>query len=675
MILSSYNGQTCWILPFAPNTDDPVKVDVSVPLDFQRAKAGLSSRRPQGNSLRIAMSWNCTMLAAEFVLLRNATIQAQDEPVAVPFWPMSYLAGDTQRIPSTLTIGWSRGPSGWTAQAINPSLAYDAYAPLLWGRLKQPPRLTGRNGNHVSAEISFFEDGPYPILPAAAADTMFATPGGPNAPVWPWLWEGSTDPHPGAAAVDTDRKTIGAGRQQSTVFYPQMPERVQQSTFIWKSSAAAAAVLGWWQRRAGGADAHWIPTSQIVGQLSADAAAGASQLDFTVAPSLPVRDGSLFLATPDGTAAYVKCSAPAGNLIPLAVPLAQGWPAAWTSVTVAILARHTDDKLSLEFRRADDDWIARATINWQEVAPEYAVPAGETLGTTIGRLSTPAYFFQVDLDYAGAIESWYFTDFEGGDITANGQVWAYNDCDFDRLVQSDDGSDDGFTFKADWIANGPWSNWIPGDDYLAAKGTLTIYRADVDAAGTVSNWTTFVISTLSKPTFDGPRVEQKALGMNEIFGLQGPSFCYMPPCRTSLFSARCTLSLAAWTFGATVVSIASNSIVLDAFTGVLPSGFGADQWFWLGYIQWTDGAKIRRARILSSTAIAGGQITIVTNRVVQLTAGATITIVPGCDHLRDSATGCAKFSNQANHQGFADIPAINPSFILPVRSNTSPAKK
>lgn len=671
MILTSYGGKTCWLLPFAPNTDDAVKVEVAVPVDYRRSKEGPSSRRPQGSTVRIAMTWVTVMTAAEFVALRNGSMQAQDEPFVVPFWPFSYAAGSAPTLTGSIFVGWN---PGWLAWAFSPALTYASYAPVVWGRLKQPPRLVGREGNYVHAEISFFEDGPYPVLPSAATDTMFATPGGSTAPVWPWLWEGSTDPLPGAASVEVDRKVLGPGRGQSTIYFPQTPERTQQASFLFKSAASAAAAIGWWQRRAGGSDAHWIPTTQAVGQLAVDAVAGALQLQFKSAPILPVGDTSLCLSTPGGQLAYVKILAPAGTVIPLAVPLAATWPATWTNVTIAILARHSDDKLTLDCKRADTGWLARSAINWQELANEYTAPAGETLGTTLGRLASTAWFFEIDLDYAGAIQSWYFTNWEGGSITVAGQTWTYNACDFNQITQSDDLEDDGFTFDADWLANGPWANWLPGA--LAAVGRIKIFTGSVDSLGNVSAFTQQIAADLSEPTIAGTRVKQKSLGMNALFARQAPRMVYSPACSTQLFSARCAVALAAYTFSATIVSIAGETLTIGTFTGSLPAGFAAlADWFALGTARWTSSGLPMRSMILTSTVIAAGQVTLTVDRPIPLAVGAVVSVVPGCNLLRDDSNGCAKFANQINHQGFADIPAISPSFILPVRNANSQAKK
>lgn len=335
-----------------------------------------------------------------------------------------------------------------------------------------------------------------------------------------------------------------------------------------------------------------------------------------------------------------------------------------------VTARHTNRALSLDYT----GYIASLELSWREVAPEAAVPAGETAGTTLGRVKPYAYFFQLDLDYSGALRTWRLTPWEGGGVVVGGHTWAYNACEFDRLVQSIDLEDDSCTCTFRYFAGGPWDNWLPAQ--LAARGYLTIYRADVNSDGSFSGFAARWQGELTKPEVDGPIVRWRAQGANALFSRTAPRQLMSKLCGTNLFKTRCGLALADWTFNASITAVAGNSITLGSIVrangGGLPGGFGAADWFGLGYIEWATGGTILRESIAASAAIAGGTITLTMDRAITLPVGAAVSVVPGCDRIR--ASGCTKFANTDNFRGFDLMPAVSPSFILPQRKST-PAKK
>ena len=680
MIALTFNSQSCWLIPYAPNTDDPVRLGVKLPVDTQRGLTGRSSRRPQDLALRCSLEWTAAMKAADFVALRNATQQAQDEIILVPVWPFQQPAATALPIGSGLVVAWT---AGWGSYAVNPgSLAgYDFHAPLLYGRLVSPPSMAGKNGELVTADFNFEEDSPaaYALQPAATSDTTFQTASGFAAAVFPWIPEGSTPPTPGTAVTEVERTEVGPGRQKSTAFYPQTPERTLQASFKFKSGAEAAGLLGWWQRRAGQADPHWVAESQAIGRLAANAAAGAGALVFTAPPTL---GSNTTLALFDvRSLELARATGLAGNTLNLASTLAAGWGASTTTVALAMLARHVSDELVLEFRRAGSDWVAESTLAWREVAAEYTPPSGETRGLTLGRLPGAWFGFQIDLDYNGVSQTWRLTNYGSG-ATLGGFTWTYNACDFDKLVASLDLQDDSCTFTARWFAGGPWENWLPGQ--LAARGYLTIYRADFAPDGTFSNLRALWKGELGTPTRDGPAISQKVIGANALFARRAPRQLMSPTCGTNLFRPRCGLALSDWTFNGTISACSGASVTIADITRAngagLPTGFAAADWFALGWLGWMGLAATTgvtnlplRAGVVTSAAIDGtGHVVCTLDRAPGLSVGRVVTLVPGCD--RQLTTCSAKFANLANNRGFPFMPAVAPNFVIPQRKST-PAKK
>jgi hypothetical protein len=682
MIAATVNGQDCWILPYAPNTPDSVVLEPSLPVDAQRGLTGASSRRPQGIALRYSLSFTAIIGAADFAALRNASQAAQDEPILVPVWPHAIRVGiDTATMTGGLTIAWTRG---WVTWAINPvSLAsYDFAAPLLYGRFSSPPTEAARNDDKVTTDFAIDEDAPvgYAFAPAdgvLAADTTFATAGGFAAPIFPFTPEWSTQPQPGMAVTDVERTATGPGRQKATTFYPQTPELTHQAHFRLKTAADAARLIAWWSRRAGIADPHWVAGSQAIGKLSADVAAAATVLNF----SKPIASfgGNVYLALfdPSGRMELARILTSTSTSITLAAGLQGAWSAVWTTIAPAMLARHTGDKLSLEYRRADTGWVADCTLAWREVQPEYAPPDGETRGVTLGRLPGAAWFFQVDLDYAGAIASTYLTNWESGAV-ANSQTWVYNPCDFDKLVQSIDLEDDNCTFTLRWWDGCPWENWMPGA--LSARGFLTIFRSDVSAAGVFSNFRQIWKGELSTPTLEGPDLTVTVIGANALFGRQAPRQVMSPTCGTNLFKPRCGLALADWMVSGVIISIVGQVVTIGPIThaGGLPPHYADADFFALGWAQWTDGGGlIRRSEVLASVSTGVGApadevVALTLGRPLGASVGATIQAAPGCNRLGPTCRG--KFNNGLRFRGFEFMPAISPSFIIP-QQNVSAAKK
>ncbi|HKB57757.1 MAG TPA: phage BR0599 family protein, partial [Lacunisphaera sp.] len=668
----------CWLLPFSPNTDSRVRLGARLPVDEQRALSGARSSRPLAVKLRHSLEWSADMRAADFDALRNATQAAQNEPIVAPVWPFAIrVAHDASVITAGLTVAWTED---WAAWAINPgSLAgYDYAAPLLYGYLAHPPSVAAQNDDMVTADFSLDEDSPaaFAFAPSAGmlpADSTFNTALGYAAPVFPFLPDWNTPPKPGVALTSVERQEVGPGRLKSTAFYPQQPELTQEATFKLADATAAAQLLAWWARRAAGSEAHWVAGSQAVGRLSAAANAGTNLLNFRDNIALGA-NAYVALFGPDGPLEFGRVTATAAQQITLAANLANGWGPGLTVVTVAMLARHTNPELVLDFEQAGMGWIATSRLTWREVAPEYAPVAGETRGTTLGRLPGSAWFFQIDLDYNGALRSWYLTNWEAG-ATANLIDWTYNACDFDQLVQSVDLEDDSCTVSFRYFAGGPWDNWLPGQ--LAARGFLTIFRADVDGAGVFSNFRQIWKGELKTPQLDGPSVKQKALGANALFARPAPRQVMSKTCGTMLFKTRCGLALADWTFNALITAVAGNVVTIGTITrangGGLPAGFGAADWFALGWMGWSPAGLPYREGVLTSTAIdGGGHISLTLERPSALVAGNAITAVPGCD--RQGATCRGKFANGDNFRGFEFMPAISPSFIIPQRNATG-AKK
>lgn len=132
-----------------------------------------------------------------------------------------------------------------------------------------------------------------------------------------------------------------------------------------------------------------------------------------------------------------------------------------------------------------------------------------------------------------------------------------------------------------------------------------------------------------------------------------------------------------WLWDATVTVKGGASITVGTISrhngAGNPTGFGAVNWFALGYAEWTNGSGLPiRHSIIASAAISGGAIVLTFGSPPAFSVGQALRIYPGCDRL--GSTCLNKFANYANFRGFEFMPAVAPNFIVPQRT-TNAAKK
>lgn len=676
MITVNIGGETLRLLPYAPNNDAAVRLGVLSPVEAARRLTGRSTRRPYAMLLRHSLEWSVDLRAADFTALRNATQTHQAEDVVVPLWPLAMRGGEELFVEGGHTVAWNDGWGDFAIDTDSPE-EWDFIAPLVRGFLAQPPSLRAHNDDLVTADFSLTEDAPasYALTPIGdilPADETFATALGYAAPVFPFLPDWAEAPTPGVGITTVDRQEIGPGRRRAVEFYPQTPELVQEAHFRFAQAAGAVELLEWWRRRAGTADAHWTACTQTVGRLAATALSGTRVLTF-VEPVQVGSNGYLALFGPHGTIELGRIDEVDGNGITLAANLQHDWSPSLTCVTHAILARHTNKELAIDFERGGKGWIASATLAWREVAAEYAPAEGEVRGETLGRLKPKAWFFRIDLDYNGAQQTWRFTNWESG-ANADGHTWDHNACEFDKLIESIDLEDDTCVTTFRWVAGGPWENWLPGNH--AAKGRLSIFRAEVNDDGTFADFRQVFSGEMAAPEVTGAIVKQRARGANALFAKTAPRQVMSKTCGTNLFRPRCGLALADWRFTAEIAAVAGTTVTVDTLArenaAALPTGFGALGWFALGWLEQTVAGRPHRFGIVSSTALAGGEIGLKLDRAFTGEAGDGVVVVPGCD--RQGATCRGKFENGDNFRGFELMPAVAPNLIIPQR-DTAPAKK
>lgn len=610
MLAATVNGQDCWLVAHEFNSRSTVELTVSFATEQRRALTGPQTRRNLSLAPRFALAWSSLLDPSEFAALRAASLVTGDRPILAPVWPHRYRPGDDEpTLSGGLVVAWDEG---WSTWAINPADAtlYDFAAPLVFGRFDSPPRLRSLSGALLTAEFKVTEDAPVAYA--------LAVPDG-------------------ILPADTVA-TVGGASFPVFPFAPDWSAPPSPGVGVYE---VERIVTGPGRMRA---VVYYPQTPETV--FSAQ---------FT---GFGAREAAQFIAwwVRRGGAAAAHVVSPADLGI-------QGGGS-------SLVARHTSDALTLRYYGP----AASVTLGWRELAAETSLPPGETLGTTVGQLARTAWFFRIDLDHNGALRTWRLTNWESGAF-ADGQSWDYNACKFDRLVQSIDLEDDAVQVTFRYFAGGPWDNWLPGN--LAARGFLTVYRGDVDAAGTLSGFRQVCRGELQKPTADGPIVTQRASGSNGLFSRRAPRQVMSTTCGTMLFRPRCGLALGDWTFSASIVAVSGNVVTVGSISrdngAALPGGFGAAEWFALGWVQWSGaGGAPFRDGILASAAISSGQIVLTLDRACTLAGGTAVKLVPGCNRL--GPTCRAKFENYPRFRGFELMPSVSPSLVVPQRK-FQPAKK
>ena len=673
MIATTHNGDSVWILLAEPNWGRRVELTAEVVTESTRSLTGRQFRSPLGASLRCTLKWSSILSRAEYGVLRNALRTAQDEPVIVPAWPFVTRGADWPGpVRGGIVVAWSIGHDPWEIDPGTPS-GWDYVAPGLRGRLEidLPSIITA---DAVAVDFLLTEDGSaqWGLAPGSVGWTS-----GPalndttTPPVFPFQADFSIDPRGLSPRVEVTRKRIGKpSRTRPTAFYPQSPALPSEAMVTMTSAAEVAKLMRWWVDRSGPVGAHYVTTYAEAATLAADADSGDTTLAVTDGDELgPFRYFALHSG--DGFR-IVRSSGISGETITLTAALSADVIADRTLLAIAILARHTGERLELSFGHTD---FAQARLAWEEVTEEYAISAGETRGTTIGAGSAMAYLYEVTVTRAtGSPTVYRYTSYEQ-DIEIDSDTWTATALSHSEITSSVRLDRDEVTFEgrtADWCLE-----FLPGR--LHGRVTIAISECDVSGS-TGSNVAAVWFGEVTRLSFDGPFIRASASGPYTSFDRPIPRMVIAQGCNHSVFDSMCGLSLGSWMFSANHVSATGNQVTLGSWSrsGGLPTGWGFLNYFALGYLnRGTDSF-----RILSSTAVSGGQVTITLDRSTTWSSGEAVSVVPGCDGRREtckaynaSTNPQGKFNNYNQFGGFPFVPSSNPSFTPPKRTDATVGKK
>lgn len=683
MIAVEFQGQPAWLCNHPHNWAASATLRLAALVQDDRGQTGREGRTPLDDTLRARLNVTARLPHAALIAFRNATQTAQTEPVLLPVWPLA-LSGEEwangAHVESTLVIGWQENWSAYTISAgpLATPAAWDYVAPLLQGYLSTTE--TGAiNDEAIDGRLEFEEDdlaGSFPLLPDAAPDLPSAPVLGAFAPsAFPFEVDWALPVKSGHATIRIQRSDLGGGRRKLTIAHPQSPERPIEGGITLQSAAQIAQLITWWRERHGSADAHWVSTWISGGRLAADAGVGAEELQLEPGANI---SANRFLALHTVTGVeIVEIEEVDGNTLILSAPLTAAAPRHGTRLSLAILGRHAQEELTLNFT---SPYTATAKIAWHELAAEYAVPLGEERGVTLGRKRPEAYLFTWTEHYAGTIVAHRRTSWRAP-LTVGDDEWTPWPTEIgERRVSLIDPQETSLQVETEWWPDCPFKHFMPGR--LSALVYLTVAKVKVVDGAVVESreyWHGRVKSAPRK----GAQVRVTVGGPDEIFLRRFPVDTMGPNCNADLYDARCGILRADWKFTANIVAVGDTSVDIEDIARVagLPPGFGFAHWFARGIVEWTIGDITKSVAIYDSTVFAAGAATLHLRHVLDLSPG-PIDLYPSCDlrrvtcdawHETENPEG--KFGNRANFRGFARVPDRPPQFTPPKKSTTASGKK
>jgi hypothetical protein len=658
MIPTTYAGTAAYLLSAEPSGD--VKVTVSRLTERHAGRTRVEERRILGATLRWALQYPVLIdQRAAAQAFRLALTSYDNRPILCPCWPAAVPYGQAALFDGGLKCTWEPDFSRWefhTGAAPGGYTAAAKTAPVLWGRFDKLPDPDLVTTEVPSLTISFAETGPaaYAVAPAASA----AAHQGPSlhGQTWPLLDFEVDYQKTGAGGVDVqvDRQRIGYGRDEAETFYPQTPRRPVRAT-IAGTPAEAARLIATFHACAGTVAPLWFPSAYQPTRLTANPSASDVHLQVEDATAL---GGYAYILLRDGAGgANVarQVVAAAGQQLTLnAAPGAM--PYGSTSLQLLLFGRFSSDDLSLTWSPA----FVTAQCTLIELPPDYSTPAGETFGTTVGKVGAPIFLFEIADQIGG---TWYWTNYESA-VTVGGHTYEPHQIAWDRITQKLNLDDGKVTLTVDsWEGNPCMRLCVP------RRGQqLTLVLKEWDAAGgaVTTHWTGYASSAKAR----GKTLSIPFTGEGRIFEIRVPRRLDGPTCPWVIFGPGCELDPAAFAVATTGASQpATLSLVVNL------AGTFAVHYFAGGWIRRTiAGEGSPTYAVLDSTASSGGQLTLTIDMPLSppLQIGEAFTLYPGCDQTWDT---CTARGNTAKFGGQPRKPAANPAFVAVKQTTPVTSKK
>lgn len=683
MISATFNSQPVFLLDDPWNGRSAFKAEIEAIAQVESGLTNREHRTAQAATLRWRVRFDLTASGAATTRLVAALREYQTQPVLLPLWPAVREWGDVATSPITgaLKYIWRPGTTKWlltddpaptTFPDSSPITVHDLFAPVLWGRLEQRP---GRwlSTDIYSLGIEFIENGPaaYAVTGVAAA----ASAAGPlSRPIWPGRI--NFDEVSSASTTRIIRDTAGFTRDEQETLYPQTNATEQTTPFIARDEAEVGTLLAAFHAHAGGAS-FWLPSYVADAALTADAGSSATSLTVATGHALKADDYlTIYDAGRDPLATWLarKLTATTATTLALASAFGVACTATGTLLTRLLLCRLAAPKLNL-------DWLApglaTAKLATREVPPEYATPADETLGTTLGaQTGQQVWLYDFVLNLNGTDYHTRLTSFET-DLSYASATWATHKISHGDITQGialdrDEVSLRGLLFTAAGLT--PLGKFATLRQEAPLKLTI---RQGILSAGTVGSVAVLFVGEVSSARVKGAWVDARCVPFGGLLDRLVPTFRLQVGCNWALFSPGCGLLKTAWKHTAKIADPGTPGYPFSFDLNTLARTSGAtthyfDSWFAGGWIEFGTGANLQRRAILKSTTVTSNALTVWLQRDPEPfpAIGDDVVLYPGCDGRKETCRAWhtsnnpeGKFDNFHAFGGHPFIPAANPSLV------------
>jgi hypothetical protein len=527
------------------------------------------------------------------------------------------------------------------------------------------------NATVAQFDVQFTETGPttYALIPTS--QVFQPGPGLGGYPTNPRRWPTALDWRevPESFSVRIIREQLGFGRAPFETIYPQASVRENQFRTLTESSAECWRLLRFFADHGAGR-AFWSPTWHSCAVMAADLGAGSSALSVQSAVGIQAGD---YLAFVQGTGiqATSRVSTVVGNTVNLnSSPGA--FAASETVVSTLVLARFDKPRIGLEFIAGS---VAQGAVSVVELPPEYSPAADETLGTTIGLLTTRGYIYELAQTIKGTTTTTLLTSYEA-DLTVGANTYSARKMDHGTVKQSLFLDRDEIEIRSEIVAGDPLVKLAT----VQAEAPVRLTIKSVDVSGTTgSNDTVLFTGDIIGLAVRGSRLTAKAVSAGTVFDRIYPRFRMQVGCNHALFSPGCGLASAAWQFTATLSNPGTIGFPftfdltgLGRTIGSVPTITAG--WFSGGWVEFLSGANLSRRAIIDNTAAVSGALTITLARDPSPFPPpfSAVKLFPGCNGARTTCVD--KFANFPNFGGHPFMPATNPSLVK-VSQNIGGGKK
>lgn len=698
MILTTFQGESVYLLPYRPDWSDAPQARFSLVTDTTRSLGGRESRRAHGLTLRTRFNFSILLQMEEQAAFRVALQRLEAKRVLCPFWPAAHLYSAASELVYT-------APDGSFYAALNGSVYvnslqpsppfstgiwftfepdYSIYeihttdtptgftpsenairVPLMLGIFDGNPEPKPITSTLLDCAIKFRETSPaaYALRPIATTHTDGpAIAGGRTPKVFPLRPNWAKGIKAGGVSRSITLEDIGYGRTPHAVYYPQAGERQLSFGFTITDWDQVASTVDFFHQHLGNVESFWVDGAFSEVTLSASTSAGSAVVSVANAALIGDNRFISFITSGSSTQVLRKIIAVDTGANTLTLDSSPGNLPVSTRVVSLVLARFSQPELALSFLT---DRVANTEVSFGETPTEYDTQADETYATTHGALATSAYLFRFLRYYPGATLVNRYTSFERN-IDAAGELFEAKKISHSEITEALEIEQTKIKIKAEAFEGNPLMLFMP--NRLEGPLWVEVLRCTPDANGLAGLPEVLFVGKVGRPRYEGPTVECEAIHQLMDLSQSMPTLLMQPTCNYRLYSGPCGILESANTYTGSTASSGTTIVISSGTFPDLPAGYFAFGRIWFG-----SGATYQSRTIFNSSAAAGGAVTLAIQGVFAPAIVGTVSISVGCDGLPDTCKN--KFNNFNHFGGFPFIPPGNPSLIPVKKSNTQGGKK